>query len=102
MVQVYYDVGNSTSYGYDVPGEIRRLGRDRICEIHIKETLGFQHPEGGLLGALPENPVDWAGVGQAIRDIRYDGWYILETSGRRDRFIEDTRANVAFVHRLVG
>ena len=36
MVQVYNDVGNSTAYGYDVPGEIRTLGNDRICEMHIK------------------------------------------------------------------
>lgn len=101
-VQVYYDVGNSTAYGYDVPAEIRLLGRDRICEIHIKETLGLDQPEWGLLGGLPEGGVDFAAAAAAIRDIGYDGWFVLETSGRQNRFLEDTRANIAFVERLMA
>jgi L-ribulose-5-phosphate 3-epimerase len=102
MVQVYYDVGNSTAYGYDVPGEIRLLGNDRICEIHIKETLGLDDPEWGLLGGPASGGVDFPPVAAACRDIGYDKWYILETSGRRDRFEEDTRANIAFVKRMFG
>jgi sugar phosphate isomerase/epimerase len=99
MVQVYYDVGNSTAYGYDVPGEIRRLGRDRICQIHIKETLGMEDPNWGLLGGPARGGVDFPGVAAACREIGYDGWYVLETSGRDGRFAEDTRANVEFVKR---
>jgi len=38
IVQVYYDIGNSTSNGYDVPNEIRMMGNDRICEIHLKDN----------------------------------------------------------------
>lgn len=100
-VQVYYDVGNSTAYGYDVPGEIRMLGRERICEIHVKETLGMDDPNWGLLGG-PSRGVDFRGAAEACRAIGYDGWYVLETSGRRDRFEEDTRANVEFVKRVFG
>lgn len=102
MVQVYYDIGNSTAYGYDVPGEIRMLGRARICEIHVKETLGLDHPAWGLLGAPAAGGVDFQAAARACRDIGYDGWYVLETRGRRDRFEEDTRANVAFVKRVFG
>lgn len=98
-VQIYYDVGNSTSYGYDVPTEIRMLGRERICEIHIKETLGMDDPNWGLLGASAGG-VDFAAAAAACRDIGYDKWYVLETSGRRGRFEEDTRANIAFVKRV--
>jgi sugar phosphate isomerase/epimerase len=98
-VNVYYDVGNSTAYGYDVPGEIRRLGRDRICQIHVKETLGMKDPSAGLLGGPATGGVDFPAVAAACREIGYDGWYVLETSGREGRFGEDTRANVEFVKR---
>ena len=99
-VVVYYDVGNATAYGYDVPGEIRLLGNDRICEIHLKETLSLDDPQKGLLGAPEQGGVDFEAVAAACHDIGYDKWYVLETSGREGHFMEDTRANVAFVERL--
>jgi len=93
MVQVYYDVGNSTHYGYDVPTEVRRLGAGRICEIHLKD---WKTP---LLGS-GEGEVNFAAAAAACREIRYDKWYVLESSGRKGRFLEDTHANVAFVEKL--
>ncbi len=92
LVQVYYDVGNSTNYGYDVPGEIRMLGNDRICEIHLKDY-------GTRVLGTPEGKVDFKAVAQACGDIGYDKWFVLETSGREKKFMEDTRANVAFAKR---
>lgn len=96
-VQVYYDVGNSTAYGYEVPGEIRLLGNDRICEMHIKETLSLDDPNTPILNGPEAGGVDFAGVASACLDIGFDKWYILETSGRKDQFLDDTQANVAFV-----
>ncbi len=87
---VYYDVGNSTGNGYDVPGELRMLGNDRICEVHLKD---WNTP---LLGSA-EGMVDMPLVAAALTDIQYDKWLVLETSGREGRFLEDTRANVALV-----
>lgn len=101
-VKVYYDVGNSTSYGYDVPAEIRLLGKERISEIHIKETLGLDDPQAGLLGGPARNGVDFAAATQAVRDIGFDRWFVLELSGLEGRFVEDTRANVAFVRERFG
>jgi len=89
-VQVYYDVGNSTHYGYDVPSEILKIGRERICEIHLKD---WSSPVLGMTGG----EVDFAAASEACRQIGYDKWYVLETSGREERFLEDTRANVDFV-----
>ena len=37
MVKVYYDVGNSWNYGYNVPEEIKLLKNTMICEVHIKD-----------------------------------------------------------------
>ena len=90
IAQVYYDVGNSTGEGYDAPGEIRMLRNDRICEVHLKD---WKTP---ILGS-PEAQVDMKACAKALDDIGYDKWLVLETSGRKDKFIEDTRANVAYV-----
>jgi sugar phosphate isomerase/epimerase len=67
-VKMYYDVCNSTDRGYDVPAEIRRLGKDRICEFHLKEN-------GRLLG---QGPVNFEKVRDAINDIGYSGWMQIE------------------------
>lgn len=88
-LQVYYDLGNSTGYGYDVPGEIRMLGSDRICEVHLKD---WSTP---LLGS-EEGMVDTPAAAAALSDIGYDKWLVLETSGREGHFLEDTRRNVAW------
>jgi L-ribulose-5-phosphate 3-epimerase len=37
-VLTYYDVGNSTQGGFDVVKEIRWLGKDRICQFHLKDN----------------------------------------------------------------
>ncbi|UCF05029.1 MAG: sugar phosphate isomerase/epimerase [bacterium] len=90
IVQVYYDVGNSWGNGYDVPGEIRMLGNNRICEVHLKDW------DTSMLGN-PEGMVDMKACARALEDIGYDKWLVLETSGREGRFVEDTSTNVAFV-----
>jgi sugar phosphate isomerase/epimerase len=89
MLQVYYDVGNSTANGYDVPGEIRLLGKDRICEVHLKD---YGTPILGSSGAK----VDMAACAKVFKEIGYNKWYVLETSGRKNQFIPDTQANVEF------
>ncbi len=90
MVQMYYDVGNSTGSGYDVPGELRLLGNNRICEVHLKDW------KTSIFGS-PEGQVNMAGCAKALNDINYDKWLVIETSGRKGKFIEDTRTNVAFI-----
>jgi L-ribulose-5-phosphate 3-epimerase len=95
MLQVYYDVGNSTAYGYDVPTELRQLGNDRICEIHLKDGKTV------LLGS-PEGKVNFQAVAQACKEIAYNKWFVLETSGRKGHFLEDTQANVAFGRKLLA
>lgn len=64
--QVYYDVANSAFNGYDVPKEIRLLGK-RICELHFKDRT--------LLG---QGEVNYPGIRDAVCEIGYHGWIILE------------------------
>jgi sugar phosphate isomerase/epimerase len=69
-VKVYYDFRNAADAGNDVVKEIQLLGKDNICEIHMKEN-------GFLLG---EGTLDWNGIGRALEEIGYrgDGWMQIE------------------------
>ena len=67
-VKVYYDVCNSTVRGYDVFREMRDLGKDLICEVHLKEN-------GYLLG---QGKIDFKKVRQTLDDIGYSGWLQIE------------------------
>ncbi len=93
MVQIYYDIGNSWNFGYNVPGEIRKIGNHRMCEIHIKNA-------GSKLIYGDEGEVDMEACAEALGDIGYDKWLVLETIGRPGRFVEDTTANIEFVRRV--
>jgi L-ribulose-5-phosphate 3-epimerase len=68
-VQVYYDVANAESMGYDIYREIRWLGaKGVICEFHMKEN-------GALLG---KGRVDFKKVRECLDAIGYRGWVQIE------------------------
>jgi L-ribulose-5-phosphate 3-epimerase len=86
----WYDIGNSTYNGFDVPAEIRMLGRDRICMFHIKDK-----------GYLGEGKVDVAGALKAIRDIKFNGYGNLETGSPSGDVEADARRNLDYARKLV-
>ncbi len=67
-IQVYYDVGNMQKVGEDVGAAIRRLGRERICEVHFKDY-------DDLYG---KGSMDFPSVRRALDDIGYRGWVGIE------------------------
>ncbi|WP_373518041.1 sugar phosphate isomerase/epimerase family protein [Pricia sp.] len=67
-VKVYYDVANSHKMGYNIYDEIRQLGKENICEFHVKEN-------GYLLG---QGKIDFQEVRKAIDEIQYEGWMQIE------------------------
>src|SRR5919106_3513217 len=69
-VLTYYDVGNSSQNGFNVVEEIRWLGRQRICEVHLKDNPHY----------LGEGKIDFAAVLDELGDIGFDGWGQLETT----------------------
>ncbi len=79
-VQVYYDTANMEKQGYDIYKEIRQLGRKRICEFHCKEN-------GFLLG---EGRVDFRKVKDAIDDIDYHGWLVIESAVGKGHSVQDS------------
>lgn len=78
-VQVYYDVANMEHCGYDVCKGIRQLGRDRICQIHAKE-------DESLLG---KGKVDFLKVKQALDDIQWSGWLVIESATESGKTLEE-------------
>jgi hexulose-6-phosphate isomerase len=78
---VYYDVGNAVWLGYDGPAELRKISeRGLLAQVHIKDMT----PEKQNV-PLGEGGVNWPAVGDALREIEYDGYLVLETTGGDDR-----------------
>lgn len=67
-IKVYYDVGNMQKVGEDVGAAIRRLGRERICEVHFKDY-------DDLYG---KGSMDFPNVRRALDAIGYRGWVGIE------------------------
>ncbi|MGO9260537.1 MAG: sugar phosphate isomerase/epimerase family protein [Bryobacteraceae bacterium] len=92
-VLVYYDVGNSTQAGFDVVKEIRWLGKDRICQIHLKDNPHY----------LGEGAISFPRVIEAIRDIGFTGAANLETDTHAGSTVEeDMRKNLAYLRGVIA
>lgn len=89
-VRVYYDIGNSTGNGFDIYKELRLLGKERICQIHLKDG-------NNLLG---QGKIDMRRVAETINAIGYTGWLVLETSSPRKNVELDMEYNLGFTRAL--
>jgi sugar phosphate isomerase/epimerase len=69
-VRVYYNLGDAVESGRDVPGEIRALGKDRICQVHCKEGDVW----------LGDGLIDFPRVKEALDAIGWGGWLVVERS----------------------
>jgi len=90
-VACYYDIGNSTGAGYDVPAEIRLLG-SHLPIIHFKDGEHY----------LGQGGVRMEPVAEALRAIGYAGWVVLETACPSDDAVADCRRNTEFVRGLMA
>ncbi len=86
-VMVYYDVGNSTVAGFDIVKEIRWLGKDRICQFHLKDNPHY----------LGEGTIEFGPVMHTIRDIGFSGYANLETDAHPQTLEADLRRNLLFI-----
>jgi sugar phosphate isomerase/epimerase len=90
-VGCYYDIGNSTNNGYDVPAEIRAL-KGRLVQIHFKDG-------GSYVG---EGKVKLPPIAEAIKEIGYQGWIVLETSCPTKNPEVDAAKNVQIIRKALG
>jgi L-ribulose-5-phosphate 3-epimerase len=86
-VLTYYDVGNSTRNGFDVLSEIKWLGVDRICEVHLKDNPHY-------LGA---GTIDFGAVVRLLADIGFHDWAQLECDAPSGNVEADMTKNLAFI-----
>lgn len=90
-IRVYYDVGNSANIGgFDPAKEIRWLGKDRICEFHLKDKR-----------YLGEGRVDVPSLLDAITEIGFHGFAHLETPAPSGSIEADMRRNLGYVRKLL-
>jgi sugar phosphate isomerase/epimerase len=90
--KIYYDAGNATNMvGVDAAAEIRRLGKDRICQFHFKDK-----------GYLGEGKVNFPAVLQAIGEIGFEGFANLETNAPSGSMESDLRRNFDYLRGLMG
>ena len=91
-VQIYYDVGNSTNGGFDILREIRELGAERICQVHLKDNPYY----------LGEGRINFGSVIRALVDIRYAGFANLETDCPSGDVRSDMARNLKYVRGLIA
>lgn len=91
-VKVYYDFRNSADAGYDVIREIRWLGKDAICELHMKEN-------GYLLG---EGTLDWRAISDVLDEVGYDGGWMQMEGARPEGadIVTSYRQNLAYLEKV--
>ncbi len=88
-VKVYYDTANSHGMGYDIYREMKSLGSEYICQIHLKEKKS-------LIG---KGEIDFSRVRDTIREIGYDDWLILEGSlPKKAELIPAYQQNAKYLH----
>ena len=92
-VKVYYDFRNAADAGNDVFKELKLLGKDTICELHMKEN-------GVLLG---KGTMDWERIGHTLEEIGYvgDGWMQIEYAKPDNMSVLDSYThNYAFLRSI--
>ncbi|MCX6622303.1 MAG: sugar phosphate isomerase/epimerase [Acidobacteria bacterium] len=88
--KIWYDVGNATCLiREDAPKSIRMLGRERICQFHMKDK-----------GYLGEGEVNMPAVFAAIREIGYTGPLTIEGSCPGPDAPAGMARNLAYLRRL--
>lgn len=91
-VRVYYDVGNSAKAGFDPVKEIRWLGKERICQFHLKDNPHY----------LGEGNIQFAPIMRAIRDILFSGYANLETDAPSRQLEADMRKNLTYIRDIMA
>jgi len=90
-VGAYYDIGNTTNAGLDVPADIKAL-KGRICCVHFKDGNTY----------LGEGKVKMQPVADALHAINYPGWIVLETANPSKDAVADCKRNGDYARKLMN
>lgn len=92
-LKVYMDFRNTEDAGFNAVDEFKILGKDLVCELHMKENAA-------LLG---HGSLNWKAVRDAIYSMGYigDGWMQIESSIPEDASTVDAyRQNLSYLKQL--
>ena len=92
-IKVYYDFRNTADAGYDTAAEFKKLGKNMVCELHMKEN-------GFLLG---KGPLDWQAIGNTVSNSDYygDGWMQIEGAmPDKADIVESYKYNLRFLRNI--
>ena len=93
-LKVYPDVGNITAWNNDIAVDLRAGGKE-IVAIHLKDTLKVKEGFAGLFRDLVhgEGEVNFDLVFQTLREINYNGPFVLEMWAKKERSYKEDIAN---------
>ena len=99
-VKIYVDSANTVPRRLDPSINLRELGKERVCQIHLKDVRVVEGQMPDFRVNLGEGNVDLPAVMNAMAAIRYDGWVILETP-TGETPLESARRNLQFARQLL-
>ena len=71
-IKLYYNFANAIQNNRDLIGELEKLGKDRICQIHCTDQDGVW---------LQDDPkIDMPKVKQTLDKMGWNGWLVIERS----------------------
>jgi L-ribulose-5-phosphate 3-epimerase len=92
-VKVYYDFRNTADAGHDVYSDVQKIGKDLICELHMKENRV----------PLGEGTLDWPRIAGILKDMGYygDGWMQIEWAKRdEEEVLTAYKKNLQFLKKV--
>ena len=99
-VRAFYNPGTGLQAKFDVYKDIKDLGKDRVCALHLEQGSvppeTFEH----LLG---EGLIDFPKLKATLLDIDWAGWMFIARSrkqGREKKVEENMTHNSKFLHDL--
>ena len=75
-IKIYYSFQNALENGRDLCKELKKLGKDRICQIHCTDTDGVTLPYYTRL--------DMNAVKHTLDKMGWSGWLVIERSRNKD------------------
>lgn len=93
-VGVYYDIGNATSYGFNCPEDIIKLGK-YIFGIHAKDRK-VNTTQSVLLG---QGDADYKGCFDALKKVGFSGTIIMQ-AWRGEDYLGDAKKQLLFLKEI--
>lgn len=83
-VKIYFNLQDALDAGRDPVKELRALGKNNICQIHLSNTDGFN---------LKDDPaVDLPAIKKTLDKMGWSGWLVVERSRDKDH-VRDVKRN---------